>query len=110
MKDIELEAIKELIEKAKFLGYEVFSPKNLTSYFFFTRENRIGYCQYNRVNGTHFSTVHKPSTINGTGFVASSFEEALGYAPAWAGPNPRIVKYNSWDNFVKNYWQELVEC
>ena len=110
MKDIELESIEELIKEAKSLGYEVFSPKKLTSYFFFTKENKIGYCQFSRVGGVHFSTVHKPSTGNGTGFVASSFEEALGYAPAWAGPNPRIVKYKSWDDFVKNYWQELVEC
>ena len=110
MKDIELECIKELTEKAKSLGYEVFSPKKLTSYFFFTKENKIGYCQFDRIRGVSFTTVHFPSTSCGTGFNASSFEEALSYAPAWAGPNPSgVVKYKSWDHFVKNYWQPLVQ-
>lgn len=110
MKNIELEGIEELLKEAKSKGYRVFSPEKLTSYFYFVSGSSIGYCEYTRVEGRRFGTVHKPSTANGIGFHAESFEEALQYAPAWAGPNPRgVVKYKSLEEFRKNHWQPLVE-
>lgn len=100
--------IEIMIEKAKAKGHKVFSPQKLTSYFWFVDGNRIGYCQFSTLEGATFTTVHRPSQGNGTGFRASSFEEALGLAPNWADSRT-VQKYKNWEDFAKNHWQSLVE-
>ena len=111
MKDVELEGIKELIKEAKAKGYRVFSPEKLTSYFWFVSDDeKIGYCQYSRIGGLSFATVHKPCTANGTGFQAKSFEEAFCVVPPVFGPNRRgVVKHKNLEDFKNNHWQFLVE-
>lgn len=101
--------IEIMIQEAKSKGYKVFSPQKLTSYFWFVDGDKIGYCQFSTIECVTFTTVHKPSTDNGDGFRASSFEEALCYAPAVFGPNIRVVKYKNWNEFAKLHWQPLVE-
>ena len=101
--------IEIMIQQAKTKGYKVFSPQKLTSYFWFVEGDKIGYCQFSAMEGATFTTVHRPSTVNGTGFRAASFEEAFCYAPAVFGPNPEIVKYKNWQEFTKLHWQPLVE-
>ena len=100
--------IEIMIQQAKSKGYKVFSPQKLTSYFWFVRGDKIGYCQFSTMEGSTFRTVHKPSTVNGTGFRASSFEEALGLAPNWADCR-EVETYKNWNEFAKLHWQPLVE-
>jgi hypothetical protein len=101
--------IREMIDQAKALGLTVYGPDEITSYFWVTRDGRIGYAQWDRVSGPSFSTVHKPNKYTGTGFKTDSFEGSLAYAPAWAGQRESIQKYGSFEAFQKQHWQNLVQ-
>lgn len=100
-------AIQELINEAKTQGFAVYAPEKLTTYFWFTNGKDIGYCQYPRMQGLSFATVHKPCLENGTGFRVDSFKEAFCFAPHWARSTAGIVKFNSWDEFSRKHWQQL---
>lgn len=101
--------IKDLIEQAKAQGLEAYAPENLTTYFYFTDGEKIGYCQANR-NGPSFATVHKPNTTTGTGYRAASFAEALQFAPSWAtGDKSTVQKYANWQEFSRKHWQPLAK-
>ena len=104
-----MQAINELINQAKEKGFSVYAPEKLTSYFYFTTGEKIGYCQFDNMRGVRFCTVHKPSRENGTGFAVDSFEAALGVSPFWAGNIGSIVKFNSWDEFSRKHWQKLTQ-
>jgi hypothetical protein len=103
--------IQELINDAKARGLNVYGPEDLTTYFYFTDGEKIGYCQADRACGPSWSTVHKPNTTTGTGFAAKSFDEALSFAPAWAsgGDRSTVQKFTNWDQFAKKHWQPLTQ-
>ena len=101
------DAIQELINEAKAQGFTVYAPEKLTTYFYYTTGEKIGYCQWDRVQGRSFSTVHKPCNENGTGFKVDSFQEGFCFAPHWARSAAGIVKFNSWDEFSRKHWQQL---
>lgn len=104
-----MEAIKELIKEAKNKGFTVYAPEALSSYFYFTTGEKVGYCQFDNMRGVRFCTVHKPSQENGTGFAVDSFESALGVSPFWASNKGGIVKFSSWDEFSRKHWQKLTQ-
>lgn len=101
--------IKNLIDQAKAQGLTVYAPERLTTYFYFTDGQRIGYAQSNR-SGPSFATVHKPNRTTGTGFAAEDFTEALSFAPAWAGNSlSTVTKYKNWQDFARAHWQPLTQ-
>ena len=102
--------IKNLIDEAKAQGFTVYAPEKLTTYFYFTDGQRIGYAQSNR-SGPSFSTVHKPNRTTGTGFAAEDFTEALSFAPPWATGRDRdtVTKYKDWQEFSRAHWQPLTQ-
>ena len=105
-----MEPIIEMIHEAKNAGYIVLVPKKITSYFYITDGQDIGYCQYNNLQGKTFSTVHKANKYTGTGYEAFSMSEALRYKPAWASNDGNTIsKYTGPIEFIKNHWQELNE-
>lgn len=102
-----MDEVKNLINEAKKQGFTVYAPKNLSTYFYITDGEKIGYCQHNHMRGPSYATVHKPNKTTGTGFAAKSFNEALTFAPPWAYNLGHVKKYANWQEFAKKHWQEL---
>ena len=104
-------SIQLLIDNLKKEGFKVYGPEKLTSYVWFTDGERIGYGQYNNMEGVKYSTVHKPNTQTGTGFHAQDAQAALGFAPHWASDSDRksVIKYRDFAEFKTKYWQPLVQ-
>ena len=104
-------SIQLLIDNLKKEGFQVYGPEKLTSYVFFTDGERIGYGQYTRMEGIHYTTVHKPDMQTGTGFRAQDAQAALGFAPHWVHPSDRmsVIKYRDFAEFKTKYWQPLVQ-
>lgn len=100
--------IQNLITEAKEQGFTVYAPKELGTYFYFSKDDRIGYCQLDRLTGVSFSTVHKANRTSGTGYKADSFDQALQNRSNWASSGDPVVKYASLDEFIKKHWQPLV--
>ena len=100
--------IQDLIQQAKKKGFEVYAPEKLTSYFYFSKDDKVGYAQLDRMTGPSFSTVHKPNKSTGTGYKVGSFSEALCFKPMWACSRDVVVKYDSLSDFLKKHWQPLV--
>lgn len=80
-----------------------------TTYFFFEKDNRVAYCQYNgSVDGIRFSTCHYPSTQNGNGVIylsnceltVKNAEDTLMFRSRWDNqPYKSLEEYskkNSW--------------
>ena len=102
--------VYEFIEDAKQLGFAVYAPKEITSYFYFSKNDKIGYAQINRITEISFSTVHKANITSGTGFAAGSFSEALEFCPYYFREYYNsVIKYKSLDDFLNNHWQKLVQ-
>ena len=99
--------IQVFIDEAKEKGFSVYIPEKLTSYFYFSKGESVGYCQYQRVGGVSFSTVHKPNKRIGSGYRVESFEEALLNRPYWASKNDIVHKYSSVCEFLKSHWEPL---
>jgi len=108
------EIFKNYIKELKNNGFAVYTSdtKEQPSYINFTKDNKIGYCQYDRFGGVTFSTVHKPCKECGTGFrvtendgtyepTIKDAESSLIFAPNWATPKDKqaIVKYKSWEEY-----------
>lgn len=92
-------------------GFDIYySPgKYGGTYFYFTKDNKIGYCQYENLLGFKFSTVNKPCKECGTGFSLQNYMQGIAeptiqnaldcfiIAPNWARPSERaaVKKYKS---------------
>ncbi len=102
-------AVQEMIDDLKRRGYKVYGPRPLSTYVYFTDDTkRIAYAETSVMRGPKYVSVHVPNTYVGTGFEASSPEEALNFAPGWVtGGSARIVKYRDFDTFEKRNWQRL---
>lgn len=98
--------IQELIQEAKRQGFTVYAPETLTTYFWFTDGDRIGYAQDNR-QGPSFSTVHKPCNHAGTGYKTESMNRALEHRPSWAANGAPVIKYTGPAEFIAKHWQPL---
>ena len=99
--------IQELINEAKRQGFTVYAPEALTTYFYLTDGDRIGYAQADRLRGPAFFTVHKPCSHAGTGYKAESMAEALSHRPSWAMNDGKVIKYNGPAEFIAKHWQPL---
>lgn len=83
------------------------------TYFFFVKDNKIGYVQADYFGGLRFSTVHKPDSEVGTGFTldparptaATADLVASMVAPDWATPSQlsRVRKYSNWGEKAGSY-------
>jgi len=102
-------SIQNIIDRAKSLDLQVYAPSNLTSYIYITDGIKVGYCQFDRVQGESFSTVHKPCTSNGTGFGVDTMEQTLINKPNWIVSSSAVIKYKSIDDFLANHWNKLVQ-
>lgn len=105
-------SIKEVIDDLKKQGFKVYGPDPLTTYVWFTDNGkRVGYAQYSRFEGALYSTVHKPCQQCGTGFMVSTARKALCHVPEWAAAADvnAVRKYDSMEEFIKSYWQPLVQ-
>jgi hypothetical protein len=99
--------IQELIDEAKRQGFTVYAPETLTTYFYLTEGDRIGYAQADRLTGPTFSTVHKPCKYTGTGYRAATMAEALSHRPSWAMHDGNVIKYRNPAEFIAKHWQPL---
>lgn len=94
-------------------GFTIIAPEKISTYFHFSKDNKIGYVQKHYYEGYTFSTVHKPCKEVGTGFRFSepdfdslTLENAINcincYAPEWAKVSDRnaVKKYESLDAFI----------
>lgn len=100
--------IQELINEAKRQGFTVYAPEELSTYFYFTDGERIGYAQHNNpFRAPEFSTVHKPCKHAGTGYNAATMAEALSHRPSWAMNDAPVIKYNGPAEFIAKHWQPL---
>lgn len=110
------EELHPLIKDAIKLGYKVFAPteglRDKVEYVYFTDGTRIGYCEYNQLEGFCFSTVHKPSRQNGTGGsvvrgldyyegIADYIPQSMAYVPSWWNCG-QVEKYRDFEQFNKN--------
>ncbi len=82
------------------------APRN---HFYVSDGTRIGYCEYSRTQGIIFTTVHMPSTSNGTGARVSEgwnyfpgiireVRASLAYVPDWWRSGV-VEKYMNLDHF-----------
>ena len=102
-------SIQNLIDRAKSLGLQVYAPSNLTSYIYITDGIKVGYCQFDRVQGESFATVHKPCKYNGTGFGVHTMNDVFINRPYWGVTSVPVIKYKSIDDFLAKHWNKLVE-
>ena len=100
--------IQDLIKQAKDQGFAVYAPKKVSSYFYFSKSDKVGYCQLQAAGDVQFSTVHKANYSTGTGYEAESFDEALNYVPAWVKVSGTVIKYASLKEFLQSHWTPLV--
>ena len=103
--------IQQLIDSIKSQGFQVYAPAKLTSYCYFTDGVRVGYAQFDRLEGVKYSTVHKPNSYTGDGFKAENTLEALSHAPDWASASELAIscKYKDFADFQKNFWLLLIQ-
>jgi hypothetical protein len=99
--------IQELIQEAKRQGFTIYAPETLSTYFYFTDGDRIGYAQADRLKGPIFSTVHKSCKHAGTGYEADTMAEALSHRPSWAMNDAPVSKYRDPAEFIAKHWQPL---
>jgi hypothetical protein len=94
-------------------GFTIIAPQKASTYFYFSKDGKIGYVQANRFEGYTFSTVHKPCKECGTGFgfadpsydtltVETATDYANCFAPDWARQSDwkAVRKYESLDAFI----------
>lgn len=102
--------ISDLISQAKANGFDVYAPENITSYFYITKDNKIGYCENNNLIGPKYSTVHKPNKSSGTGFKVDNMQDTLMHSPYWAGGlSETVIKYKSKEEFINKHWCKLIK-
>lgn len=104
--------LNELIEVMLKDGVRVFAQDwerehSPVTYLHFTKGNMIGYVQLGYFGTYEYSTVHKPSKGNGTGFSLKRDNIApLDYSKAFYPPNwamrYAVTKYRDWEEFVKS--------
>lgn len=120
MKTTDISKVAELNEYAQLLldnGFTVIAAGKTSSWFHFSKDNKIGYVQYQRIGGATFSTVHKPCKECGTGYRVSedyadlniiNAESALCFAPHWAKriDTKAIVKYKDVADFMNRQFNK----
>lgn len=105
--------LADLVVRLQGLGLNAYMRRpDKDSYLYFSDGQRIGYAQYNRVEGWSASTCHKPNRATGTGFQVvrgargltdQSIEAALAGPPSWASSRDRAasVSWLDWRDFLR---------
>jgi hypothetical protein len=106
--------LNKFAELLHYSGFTIIAHKSTetSTWFHFSKENKIGYVQYDRITGTNFSTVHKGNKECGTGFRITeewadlTIENAINafiFAPDWAKATDRnaVIKYEGVADFIK---------
>lgn len=120
--EIKREQLMEFIEKLKAGGFQVYAPRNMTTYAHFVKDDKIGYVERGDY-GFNFSTVHKPCRECGTGYsihrdvsypTIEMAKDSLVMAPHWASFTDvqAIKKYKNWEDYTsypQNKWSSQVE-
>jgi hypothetical protein len=107
----------DLLELAELLiqnNYTVFSPKeNIkeATYLFFGDDKNVGYVEFRKYNGFHFTTVHYPNHSIGTGFESDEqvlpatighIKNSFSICPQWANSYAGSVrKYKGIMDYIK---------
>jgi hypothetical protein len=100
---------EELIQEAKRQGFDIYAPPDLTTYFYVSKGEKIGYCQWDTfTSGPVFSTVHKPNRHSGTGYRVETMAQTLANRPHWANTGDTVNKYKSTADFLAKHWQKLI--
>jgi len=96
-------------------GFNVYKTKSDT-YFYFVKDNKIGYCQTDHFFGIDISTVHKPCKECGTGFgviqrkdspTVEDAEKAFYIPSDFSNYSNSVKKYSDWKEYQKlNTWTE----
>ena len=117
----------QAVEVVKSFGYRCFYPQYYSNrnekptYCYITDGTNIGYMQSNDLGcALDFTTIHKPHSKNGCGFgiaddvpldkVTKELIEQTFGNPRWANVrsygvgsnNKPIIKYASWEDYIKN--------
>ncbi|MBT7930193.1 hypothetical protein HN682_09890 [Candidatus Peregrinibacteria bacterium] len=106
------EELNLFIDKLKDNGFQVAVNKDISTYCFFSKDNKIGYVQYDRMMGFSFSSVHKPCRECGTGFgihndfaspTISNAIDCFVFAPNWAHSIDvqAVRKYESLEDWME---------
>ena len=99
-------------------GFRLLVPVEPSTYCHYEKGGNLGYCQRDYFGGLTFSTVHKPSKENGTGFRVSDAtyeptikdaESAFRVAPFLAN-SKGILKYTSFDDYLKYPTNQIIKC
>jgi hypothetical protein len=125
MSNLSISKNEELNEYAQLLldnGFTIIAPKEPSTYYHFEKDNKIGYCQYDRLRGVTFTSVHKPCRECGTGFgleddrnnqlLSLSVDSALAtincFAPGWASMTDlkAVVKYKDIAEFTNDWFRK----
>ena len=112
------ELLENFLTKLKENGFDVYVPEKPSTYAHFVKNNKIGYVQEAYFGGLEFSTVHKPSRENGTGFGLNrdglfdpSIEDAVKAlidCPLRADDR-NVKKYSSWDEYVSSPVNSIIK-
>ena len=107
--EFKTELLKGFVTLLKENEFKVYiSQEDKISYVHFELNNNIGYVQDNYFGGLDFSSVHKPSQKNGTGFQIHKeiIEPTIKHAtdcfilkPYWASRAGEVQKYKSFEDY-----------
>ncbi len=116
------EELKEVINLMLKDGVKVYAhiwdykKDNVITYVHFVEGNKIGYVQVEYYGGLKYSTVHKPSKDNGTGFGIDpldmdsilNYSQAF-YVPFWAR-RYSATPWDNWEDYVNHqHYKNFVE-
>lgn len=117
MVDIEL---KKYGEKLLANGFRVFQHEKGSSWLTFGKNGNVGDVEHDPFRGYSFSTVHKPNTTTGEGFLIerelpnatiNNANSTFIFVPGWASKQDRdsVVKYKNIDDWAKQSYLSNTE-
>ena len=125
--------LTEFIDKLKSEGFKVYTSdsKKEPTYYFFVKDNKIGYVQNDTSIGLHFSTVHKPCREAGTGFrihdtilepTIQHAKDCFIHRPSWSSfsnhcqycghslyKTDPVVKYKDWNDYISKPINQILK-
>lgn len=124
--EFKTQLLENFANELKANGFKVLLPQSSfevkRTYFYFSKDDKIGYCQYNLGGGIDFNTVHIPNRLVGSGFrihdgvipTVKIAQEVLNMVyPNWASQSEKqsVKKYKSLEEFREKslYGKTLVE-
>lgn len=116
------EALNEYAQLLLNNGFTIIAPKDASTYYHFSKDNKIGYVQDDRFRGCTFTSVHKPCRECGTGFgveddrdnellplnVDSALTTINMFAPNWATASQvnAVKKYKDIADFTNDHFRK----